>query len=254
MRSLRAKPADIGRMRARLLADRFGTELRLARISAGLTQRRLAQRAGVSQQEVSRAERGSLRTTLETRCRLAAACGTELGWRLYPVATVGLRDSGQLDVAQAIVRVAHPRWAAGLEVPVNEGDLRAADLVLESDDEVVLIEVERTLVDFQAQLRAAQLKRDSLALRMGRPVRLVLAVPDTASVRARLAPYVDLIARSLPISSRTIWAALRGKSEVGGDGILFVRQRKATHALSTTAPPTAIVRQHTQKKSQMARP
>ena len=252
MRSLRAKPADVGRSRAKFLAARFGQELRLARITAGLTQRQLAQRAGISQQEISRVERGSMRSTLETRCRLAAACGTELGWRLYPIASVGLRDSGQLDVAQSIVQIAHPRWVPRLEVPVAEGDLRAADLVLEADDEVLQIEVERTLVDLQAQLRAAQLKRERLAARLGRQVHLVLAVPDTPAIRGRLRPYADLIARSIPIPSRTIRAALRGTSQVGGDGILFVRRRDATRALSTTAPRKATGRRQTQHTSRTA--
>ena len=111
---------------------------------------------------------------------------------------------------------------------MGSGDLRAADIVLESDDEVLLIEVERTLVDVQAQLRAAQLKRESLAAELRRPVRLVIAVPDTRAVRARLAPYEDLLARSMPITSRSIWAALRGPNAVGGDGILFVRERAVT--------------------------
>ena len=93
---------------------------------------------------------------------------------------------------------------------MGNADLRAADIVLESDDEVVQIEVERTLVDLQAQLRAAQLKRESLAAEMERPVRLVIGVPDTRAVRARLAPYADLLARSLPVPTRSIWAALRG--------------------------------------------
>ena len=39
----------------------------------------------------------------------------------------------------------------------------------------MLIEIERSLVDFQAQLRAAESKRESLAARERRPVRLVIA-------------------------------------------------------------------------------
>ena len=197
----------------------------------------------VTQQEVSRVERGSERSTLETRCRLAAACGAELGWRLYPNASVSLRDSGQLALAQAIVSAAHSRWRPRLEVPVGNADLRAADIVLESDDEVLQIEVERTIVDLQAQLRAAQLKRESLAGEMERPVRLVIAVPDTRAVRARLAPYRDLLARSLPVPTRSIWAALRGLNAVGGDGILFVRERALTRHLRPSAP-TAVLRRH----------
>jgi len=163
MRSFRGSPAHVGRARSRHLAALFGRELRLARMTAGLPQARLALLAGVSQTEVSRAERGVGEVRLEARCRLAAACGHELGWRLYPVATVRLRDSGQLAIAQLIVQAAHPRWRPRLEVPVAPGDRRAADLLLSGPTEILHVEIERALVDVQAQLRAAQLKRQALA-------------------------------------------------------------------------------------------
>ena len=128
MGPFRAQPANIGRARSRYLAGTFGRELRIARMNAGLSQLRLATLAGVSQAEASKAERGRLDVSLEARCRLAAACGHELGWRLYPVTTVRLRDSGQMALAQAITAAAHPNWQAKLEVPIASGDSRAADL------------------------------------------------------------------------------------------------------------------------------
>jgi len=192
-------------------------------MTAGLTQRKLAGLAGLSQQEASKAEKGATDLSLEARCRLAAAAGHELSLRLYPIATVRLRDSGQLGIAQAIVAVAHPAWRAALEVPVADGDRRAADLVLAGGKEIIHIEIERALVDFQAQLRSAQLKRETLAAHEGRPIRLVLAVPDTRASRARVAPFADLIARTLPAGSAATWRAIRDGQPLGGDGILFVR-------------------------------
>jgi transcriptional regulator with XRE-family HTH domain len=117
----RAQPTNIGRARSQNLASAFGRELRIARMNAGLSQNRLAALATVSQTEVSKAERGALDISLEARCRLAAACGYELGWRLYPVASVRLRDSGQMSLAQAIVSAAHPSWHARLEDPLRPG-------------------------------------------------------------------------------------------------------------------------------------
>ena len=223
MRSFRARPADVGRARCRYLAAAFGRELRIARVSAGLSQARLAALAEASQTEVSKAERAQGDVSLAARCRLAAACGYELGWRLYPVATVRMRDSGQLTLAQAIVGAAHASWRPRLEVPVAAGDARAADLVLEGAAEVIHIEIERALVDFQAQLRAAQLKRQAIAEREERPVRLVIAVPDTRTSRARLAPFSDVISRALSAASAQVWRTIRGGEPLGADGILFVR-------------------------------
>lgn len=224
MGPFRAQPANIGRARSRYLAGAFGRELRIARMNAGLSQVRLAALAGVSQSEASKAERGALDISLEARCRLAAACGHELGWRLYPVATVRLRDSGQMALAQAIVAAAHPSWKARLEVPIGPGDRRAADLVLVGPTEIIHIEIERALVDFQAQLRSAQLKREALAARETKPIRLVIAVPDTRSSRARLEPFAQLIIQSMPAGSRAVWQAIRGGEPLRQDGILLVRQ------------------------------
>jgi len=192
-------------------------------MAAGLSQARLARLAGVSQQLASWAETGRGNLSLEARCRLAAACGHELGWRLHPVATVRLRDSEQLALAQAITAEAHPGWRARLEVPIAPGDARAADLLLIGAQEVIHVEVERALVDFQAQLRSAQLKRDALAAREGQPIRLVIAVPDTRTTRARLVPFEQLIARALPAPSRQIWRSIRRGEPLNEDGILFVR-------------------------------
>lgn len=189
----------------------------------GLSQRQVARLAGVSQAEVSKAERATVDISLGARCRLAAACGHELGWRLYPVATVRLRDSGQLALALAIVEAARSTWRPRLEVPVAAGDPRAADLVLTGPTEIIHVEIERALVDFQAQLRSAQLKRELMASQDQRPMRLVIAVPDTVTSRSRLAPFAQLIAHTMPAPSRAIWRAVRGGEPLKSDGILFVR-------------------------------
>jgi DNA-binding XRE family transcriptional regulator len=200
----------------------MGREVRVARSAAGLTQARLAALAGVSQQSVSLIERGDPAVSLEIRCRVIAATGHELGWRLYPVRSVGLRDSGQLALLQPVVAAAHQQFTKALEVPVGDG-LRAADLVLGLPEELLHMEAERAIVDFQGQLRPAQLKRERLAEHESRPVRLILVLPDSSASQRRLAPYADLVAQTLPVPSAEIWRALRSGTPVGGDGILFVR-------------------------------
>jgi transcriptional regulator with XRE-family HTH domain len=192
-------------------------------MTVGLTQLEMAKLAGISQQQASLVERGIGDVSLVARCRLAAACGHELGWRLYPVATVRLRDSGQMALAQVITAAAHPSRQARLEVPIAPGDARAADLVLTNANEIIHIEIERALVDFQAQLRSAQLKREALAARQPTPMRLVIAVPDTKTTRARLAPFGQVIAHALPAPSRQIWHSIHTGEPLNEDGILFVR-------------------------------
>jgi hypothetical protein len=70
-------------------------------------------------------------------------------------------------------------------MPVAPGDPRAADLVLEGAEEILHVEAERAIVDLQAQLRPAQVKRGILAARY-EPVRLIIALPDTRRIRAIL--------------------------------------------------------------------
>lgn len=64
--------------------DPPGYLMRLAREEAGLTQAALAERLGVSQQAVSRAERWDANPTADLLRRWAAACGRSLEIRLDP--------------------------------------------------------------------------------------------------------------------------------------------------------------------------
>lgn len=204
----------------------------------GMTQAQLASRGAVSQQEVSRAEVGQLGVSLEARCRMAAACGHEVALKLFPVGTVSLRDSGQLSLASALLEVLHPIWRPRFEVPVAAGDLRAADMLLSHPDELVQVEIERALVDFQAQLRSGQVKREVLAAAESRPVRLVLAVPDTHAIREGLRPIAPLLERSLPMGTRGIMAAFRGGRPLGSDGLVILREGRLTKPASTPAVET----------------
>lgn len=209
--------------------ERFGNEVQIARASAGLTQRELAARAGLTQAFVSQVERGHAVPSLDSMVRLSIALGLSLSLRLYPGDGLKLRDSGQLDVALAIRSEVHSSCRVRLEEPIAYGnDRRAADMILETPIELIMLEIERGLVDFQAQYRAAQLKRAALAARLGRAVRLVIAVPDTHRNRKLLRQHQELITTALPVSSRQIWAAIRSGEPIGGDGLLWVRVKRAS--------------------------
>jgi transcriptional regulator with XRE-family HTH domain len=226
MRAVRHRQAELGRARARELRRRYGAELRVARTSAGIPQRELARLADVSPSEVGQVERAEIEPSLDVMARLAAAAGGELVVRIYPGDGIRLRDSGQLAVAELIGTQAHHRWRRRYEVPVaRPPDRRAGDMLLEQPIEVVLLEIETALADFQAQHRSAQLKRASLADLAGRPVRLVIALLDTDRNRAAVHAHADLIREALPVSSRQVWQAIRSGEPIAGDGLLWVRPR-----------------------------
>lgn len=211
-----------GNQRARDLAIRLGRELRLARATAGLSQQAVARRALVSQATVSAIERGAQLSGVAGACRIASACGMDLSVRLFPASGVGLRDSGQVALAEAIVRRSASVWHPVLEAPLGTGDRRAVDLVLTGPREIIAVEIERTIVDFQAQLRAAQLKREQLQRGTDLPVRLILAFRHSVATRRILVQHRGLIERALPAAGRRIWSALSTGGELGSDGVLLL--------------------------------
>jgi transcriptional regulator with XRE-family HTH domain len=216
------------------LARHIGRELRLA--GMGMNQREIARRSGTSQSAVSRIFSGRVCPTFAVLLRLTDALGHRLSIKLYPDEGVGLRDSGQLELADVIRASCHPHWRLGLEVPVGRApDRRAADILLLSTQEANMIEIERGLFDFQAQYRAAVLKRESMVERLGRPVNLLIGVPDTPVARRRLAPHATLVSASLHIPSARAWAAIRSGTSVGGDALLWIRKRSAK---AGERPPT----------------
>lgn len=158
--------------------------------------------------------------------RLAAAAGCDLVVKLYPAEGIRLRDSGQLAVARLIARRVGSPWRSRFEVPVGRPpDRRAGDVVLDQPAEMVLVEIETGLLDFQSQYRAAQLKRTSLGERVGRPIRLVLALFDTERNRRAVHMHHEVLLQALPVPSRRVWTALRAGLPIAGDGILWVSPR-----------------------------
>lgn len=213
-----------GRRRASDLLARFGAELRIARRTAGLTQRQLATIVGVSQPFVSLVELGLRRPNWSTSCAMAFAVGHDLSVRLFQGSGLGLRDSGQFEAVRRIAAEAHASWHARMEHPVSRssGDRRAADLVLIGTDEVIHVEVERGIVDFQAQLRACQLKRAALSEVLDQPVRLVVAVPSTRRMREKVSALQPALRIALPMRSTAVWRSIRTGMALGGDGLLFL--------------------------------
>jgi transcriptional regulator with XRE-family HTH domain len=206
-------------------ARTIGAELALACAESRLTERHLARRAGVARSTVRRIIAGDPGVQLDTLSTITAAAGLDLVTRAYPGRRPSLHDSGQLTVAEALVRIVSPTWQPRLEVTAGDHG-RAADLVLFGPDEIIDLEIERLAVDYQAQYRSDAGKRDVLASRHSRPVRLVLVIEDTPHNRLVLAPHMQLIRRQLPKESRAILNAIRSGRPLGADGLLWIRRSR----------------------------
>ena len=163
-----------------------------------------------------------VRATIYSRNRHVLTMAVDDKGRFVPGAQPPKLDA----VATAFDDNGAPVMTSGHDLPrVYDGIYRAALSYGMSADMVgLVVKLLASNVDFQAQLRAANLKRRALADRSDRPVRFVLAVPDTVRNRRHLASVDELLRRALPLRSKSVWAAIRGGQPLGGDGVLVLRR------------------------------
>jgi transcriptional regulator with XRE-family HTH domain len=204
--------AHVGR---RQLAD-IGDELREARLRAGLRQRDVAAAIGMSQSKVARIEGGRLETVaLLDLARHAGAVGLKLHARMYP-AGPPLRDRAQLALLDRFHRRISPQWRVRLEAPLQlAGDQRAWDMLLWSGELTIGVEAISRLRDVQAQVRAAQLKRQD-----AKATRLILLVAATHSNRRALALAERLIRAEFTIGTGPAFVSLSAGRDPGGDALI----------------------------------
>ena len=219
----RIKPAAMAR--ARKQAESIGSEILMARATEGLSRLQASRSAGVSPDTQRRVEHGDPSVQLDTLCAVGAAVGIDVVVRGYPGRSLTLRDSGQLALTQSLSAIADPSWHPELEVPAGiHGE--AADLAFFGANEILHCEIDRLILDLQAQHRRNARKRDYLDERHQRPVRLVMVVEDTVRNRRVLASHLDFLSVALPARSREILNSLRTGQPLGRDGLLWLRRRQ----------------------------
>jgi transcriptional regulator with XRE-family HTH domain len=201
-----------------------GKGVRQARHVNGLTRVEAAARAGLARSTWDRIEEGEPTVTLAALVAATDAVGLDLVCRTYPARDLRLRDSGQLWIAQWLATQAHPRWRVSMEEPAGDHG-EAIDFVLWGEAEIIAVEIERLLLDWQAQSRRWSVKRDWLAAQHARPVRLVVLAAETDRNRTALAPFSSIIQATLPASSRAVMAAVRDGTPLGSDGLCWFRER-----------------------------
>jgi transcriptional regulator with XRE-family HTH domain len=196
----------------------LGREIRMARLAAGLSQRYVAESAGLSQPVLSRLERG-VPPWLDAIAiaRALAVVGLELGLRAYP-GSGPFRDAAHLALLARFRRVASPfAWMPEVALPIA-GDRRAWDLAaLQRGTVVLAVEAETRLVDAQALCRRLALKK-----RDGGVDRLVLVLADTRGNRAAVMAAGTYLRAQFPGEARGTLAHLRAGRVPPEDAIVFV--------------------------------
>jgi transcriptional regulator with XRE-family HTH domain len=203
---------------ARRLVHELGDELREGRLRAGLRQADLARALGTSQTRISAIELGQLEgVPVIDLARQAAAVGLRLHARMYP-AGAPIRDQGQVALLTRLRTRLPPTIQARLEAPIpGDRDGRAWDLLLWNAETSLGVEAITRLRDVQAQIRAAQLKRQDAGVR-----RVVLLVAASRANRRALREAEPLIRASFPIRTRVALAALAQGADPGGDALILL--------------------------------
>lgn len=211
--------------RAQAQATQAGREVAAARAEHDMTRAQVGRRARVSPDTVRRVEEGDPGVQIDTLCAVAEAVGLDVVIRIYRGRSPTLRDSGQMRVAEQLIALANPSWEPRLEVTAGDRG-EAADVGLFGASEIIDFEIDRLLHDFQDRYRRNVQKREWIAAHHERPVRLVMAVEDSARNRKAVGPHAAFIRSVLPAQSREILRALRHGRPLGRDGLLWVRRRQ----------------------------
>jgi hypothetical protein len=209
--------------RAATQAERIGSAIKTARGITGFSVAAASARAGIAASTWRRVEHGAIGASVATLCAMTEAVGLDFVAQVYPGREPRLRDTGQLELAQVVSAMVSDPSTVSMEVPAG-GHGEAIDMVLWRPDEILAVEIERLVLDAQAQLRRLNLKRDWLAAHHQRRVRLVVIVEDTRRNRAALDPHMALLRATLPAGSREVFGAIRSGRALGRDALAWLRR------------------------------
>lgn len=214
----RTRVSSEARQTARGQLIALGRELRVARLMSGKRLLDVARAAGLSAVHVSRIERGAAPGVgYGTLTMIAAQVGLKLWLRAFPLGRRSL-DAPQLRLFEKLrSRSADSlHWQTEVPIPIP-GDLRAADLTTRFGTTLAQVELITRLIDFQAQSRAARLKKRDLSAG-----RLFLVVSGSHSNRRALAEAEASALASFPLRTREVLEALSAGRDPGADGIVLL--------------------------------
>lgn len=241
------------RERRRGVRRAVGEEIRRVRLEAGLSMRELGAAVGIDPGHLSRVEAGSRDVSVRTLVAVAAACGHDASIRCFPSSGPRVRDRHQLRMLEAVLREAHPRWEARLEVPVYRPVRGVIDVVLvdRETDDLVAGEGHSALSAVDAQIRWARQKVDSLPSADGWPwtgsatpqrTMRLLVLRDTREMRELVASVPMTFASAYPAREEAVIDALtRTGRRWPGDAILWVRIDGARTHLLHRSPAAGVL-------------
>lgn len=214
----RQRAEEHAKDRARSITLRIGSEIRRARIAAGLSLRTAADAVGLSHSVFSRIERGLFANV--TVLQLSLACAS-VGLDLGAAAHAGgdpVRDAGQLRLLARVRAVLPPgiRWRDEVPLPIT-GDRRGVDGIAWLDPKPTGIEAETHLADVQALERRALLKQRDARLAV-----LVIVAADTRHNRRVVNLHRDAFRSGFPLDGRVVLRHLRMGRTPPANGLVLL--------------------------------
>jgi transcriptional regulator with XRE-family HTH domain len=200
--------------------EELGSDLREARLGAGLTLREVGARVGMAASVVLATERGRQpgpRPAL--LARHAAAVGMRARIKAYPDGEP-LRDAASVALLAAFRQRLAPDVPFRAEQPVTSdaSDQRAFDALLMLPPGCrSAVEVISRFHDCQAQLRQLHLKQ-----RDGEVERMILVIKATQHNRRALATAAEVVGATFPLGTRRVMAALAAGRDPGGNGVALL--------------------------------
>ena len=214
----RDRRVDRGHRDARRRLIAIGEELREARLSAGLSQRQVAEAVGISHAEISRLELAqATRVPYETIAVVGAVLGLDVSIRAFPSGEP-IRDAAQVALLGRLrARLAPPlRWRT--EVPLRiPGDRRAWDGEIGGGGWRAVVDAESRLRDIQAVGRKVALKARDDATDL-----VILLVADTRHNRRVIRLAIPDLTGVFPTPGRVVLAALAAGDRPPGSGVVLL--------------------------------
>jgi transcriptional regulator with XRE-family HTH domain len=211
-----------GRRRAALLTARIISELRNARLDAGLTHAEVADLVEVAASNIWRLEAGRVSdVTVERLSEIASVLGCEISLGLHPVGDP-VRDKGQLAVGKRFERLLSDKWRVTDETLLpGAGDLRAWDKLLRlvgaSPSYRVGVDIETRVHDVQALTRRTRGRE-----RDGQADAILIVLSDSAHNRRVVDELRSSLGPAYSTSPRQIFSALRSGQRLIGSGVILV--------------------------------
>jgi transcriptional regulator with XRE-family HTH domain len=249
MPDLRTKIAIEARRTTREAIRAIGTDLRLQREDAGISQARLARAAGISPSLLSRIEAGLTEPSIHALAGVAAALGGRLRLRVEAGTGTPLRDHIQARMLETFLRSVHPRWRRFLEVPLNRPIRGLIDAVIHDPAEptMVAIEAHSQIRRLEAQLRWANEKARALldtelaraaSTSSGQPLAAstLLLLRSTSATRDLSRRYAETLGVAYPARASDVYVAVVERGPWPGSGILWMDLRPDGVRLLSTPP------------------